>query len=126
MSDSPNSQRTCPSCGAPLLRVRRHALGRLISLVRPVARYRCQRLDCEWRGNLANQNSSMLSVRGAPLRLAAQVARWAVVAILVAVSVWIIANSALGYTSRALPFGFGSPYASHFQIVTATTAMMLA
>ena len=53
MSDSPSSQRMCPSCGGPLLRVRRHALGRLLSLVRPVARYRCRRPDCAWQGNLA-------------------------------------------------------------------------
>jgi hypothetical protein len=64
------------------------------------------------------------SIRKAHLRLAAQVTRWAVVAILVAVSVWIIANSVFGYSSQVLPFGLGSPYATHFQIVTATTAMM--
>ncbi|MFZ5511404.1 MAG: hypothetical protein ACOZCP_15270 [Pseudomonadota bacterium] len=42
----------CPVCGGPVLRIRRRLVDRIISLLRPVARYRCQSARCQWEGNL--------------------------------------------------------------------------
>jgi hypothetical protein len=43
----------CPRCGdARLLRVRRRLVDRLLSLVRPVFRFRCESVECQWEGNL--------------------------------------------------------------------------
>jgi len=42
----------CPRCGGKLIRVRRRFADRLLSLVRPVRRYRCRRADCLWEGTL--------------------------------------------------------------------------
>jgi hypothetical protein len=43
---------TCPLCKGPLIRVRRRFVDRLMSLVRPVSRYRCS-IGCDWEGNLS-------------------------------------------------------------------------
>jgi len=54
----------CPQCGsASLERVQRRLLDRLASLFRPLRRYRCRKLGCEWEGNLA---VGSLDSRGAP------------------------------------------------------------
>ena len=42
----------CPSCGAPVLRVHRHAADRALSLLRTVHRYRCTSTACGWEGRL--------------------------------------------------------------------------
>jgi len=42
----------CPRCGSPLIRVRRHFADRLLSLFRPVRRYRCHKPACLWEGTL--------------------------------------------------------------------------
>jgi hypothetical protein len=44
--------RTCPRCGGPVFRIRRRSIDRLLSLIRPVQRYQCSALECEWQGNL--------------------------------------------------------------------------
>jgi hypothetical protein len=44
--------RTCPRCGGPALRIRRRPIDRVLSLFRPVQRYQCIALECEWQGNL--------------------------------------------------------------------------
>lgn len=47
----------CPGCGnVRLRRVRRRAVDRLLSMVRPVFRFRCTRPDCEWAGNVAQRH----------------------------------------------------------------------
>jgi hypothetical protein len=45
-------ENACPECGAPLQRIQRKAIDRLISLAWPVRRYRCSNFLCEWEGNL--------------------------------------------------------------------------
>jgi hypothetical protein len=42
----------CPRCGEPVFRIRRRLIDRVISVVRPVQRYRCDALQCQWTGNL--------------------------------------------------------------------------
>jgi hypothetical protein len=42
--------RKCPRCGCELHRVHRRPSDRWVSLVVPVARYRCRNQDCRWRG----------------------------------------------------------------------------
>jgi len=42
----------CPLCGGALLRMPRRPVDRLASLVRPVCRYRCMAVHCQWEGNL--------------------------------------------------------------------------
>lgn len=58
--------RMCPRCGGPVLRIRRRPIDRLLSLIRPVQRFQCIALECEWRGNLPRRPS--LNVHdGAPM-----------------------------------------------------------
>lgn len=42
----------CPRCGEPLTRISRGLAGRLISLFKPVRRYRCDSPLCHWSGHL--------------------------------------------------------------------------
>ncbi len=42
----------CPLCGSSVERVHRRFLDRLLSLVRPIRRYRCKGFHCNWEGNL--------------------------------------------------------------------------
>ena len=49
--------RLCPACGEPLTRIPRRPVDRLLSLFRPVHRYQCTVLECEWQGNLPRQAS---------------------------------------------------------------------
>jgi hypothetical protein len=44
----------CPRCGEPLLRVPRRWSDRLRSLFKPVRRYRCDWLGCNWAGTLSD------------------------------------------------------------------------
>lgn len=44
--------RLCPHCGGPLKRIKRHALDRMLSVLRPVWRYRCMTFGCSWEGRL--------------------------------------------------------------------------
>ena len=41
----------CPSCGGPTRRTRRRVADRLLSLARPVRRYRCESPSCGWHAN---------------------------------------------------------------------------
>ena len=41
---------TCPVCGGELRRSRRDWLDRLLSLLAPVAPYRCRNEECRWEG----------------------------------------------------------------------------
>jgi hypothetical protein len=46
----------CPRCGnTGLLRIHRRLLDRLLSLVRPVYRFRCANPGCAWEGNLSQK-----------------------------------------------------------------------
>lgn len=51
---------TCPHCHGPVYRIHRRPIDRLISLVVPIRRYRCDdpRLDCKWEGNLRVRRNS--------------------------------------------------------------------
>lgn len=48
--------RTCPRCGSDVFRVPRRPVDRLLSIVRPVQRYQCSALECEWCGNLPRKS----------------------------------------------------------------------
>jgi hypothetical protein len=48
--------RPCPRCGNPAFRIPRRAFDRVISLVRPVQRYQCSALECQWCGNLPRKS----------------------------------------------------------------------
>ena len=42
--------RACPRCGGVAHRIRRELLDRVISVLVPVARYRCPWIGCNWEG----------------------------------------------------------------------------
>ena len=42
----------CPYCHGYARRIRRRRIDRLISLVKPVARFECQNHVCQWVGNI--------------------------------------------------------------------------
>ncbi len=42
----------CPECGGPMARIPRRLIDRVLSLVRPVQRYRCRNFACQWVGNV--------------------------------------------------------------------------
>ena len=42
----------CPKCNGPVFREHRRLMDRLISLIRPVRRYRCDAHLCQWKGVL--------------------------------------------------------------------------
>jgi hypothetical protein len=44
--------RECPRCHGPAYRVRRRLIDRLISLIFPRHRYRCESWECRWEGTL--------------------------------------------------------------------------
>jgi hypothetical protein len=46
------ARRACPRCDGALVRTRRTAVDRLLSLVTPRRRYRCRSLSCGWEGTL--------------------------------------------------------------------------
>jgi hypothetical protein len=49
----------CPRCGSTdLQRVHRRLLDRLLSLVRPVYRFRCADPHCAWEGNVPQKGFS--------------------------------------------------------------------
>jgi hypothetical protein len=45
---------TCPLCKSSVVRVRRRFVDRLVNLLFPIRRYRCQSFLCRWEGNLGN------------------------------------------------------------------------
>ena len=51
--DSSGSRYDCPECGGPMSRIPRRLIDRVLSLVRPVQRYRCRNFACQWEGNVA-------------------------------------------------------------------------
>jgi predicted DCC family thiol-disulfide oxidoreductase YuxK len=44
----------CPKCNGKLRRINRRPLDRSISLVYPVARYRCAGRECGWEGTIGD------------------------------------------------------------------------
>ena len=42
----------CPKCGGPVFREHRRFIDRLLSLLRPMRRYRCDAHVCQWHGIL--------------------------------------------------------------------------
>ena len=44
--------KVCPRCGGRVIRIRRRPIDRLISLIRPVRRYQCEKPNCGWIGNV--------------------------------------------------------------------------
>jgi hypothetical protein len=62
MTPRPAVQRPrCPRCGAPVDRIRRHWLDRLVSVVTPVRRYRCVAFACDWEGTLQDRRHALPS-----------------------------------------------------------------
>lgn len=53
----------CPECGGRLMRVRRRATDRLLSLMVPVHRYRCTGFGCQWEGVLRNRGCAATTDR---------------------------------------------------------------
>jgi uncharacterized protein with PIN domain len=49
-----SSEHVCPQCNAPLDRVQRRIVDRLVSRISPVRHYRCRMKgwSCDWEGNL--------------------------------------------------------------------------
>lgn len=50
--------RRCPECDGELLRAIRLPVDRLVSVYKPVHRYRCQSFDCQWQGRLALESTA--------------------------------------------------------------------
>ena len=48
------NERVCPECNAPVERVQRRFIDRLVSMITLVHRYRCRDhgWGCDWEGNL--------------------------------------------------------------------------
>ena len=44
--------KSCPRCGAPVVRIRRRLIDRLQSIFLPVHRYCCSGAGCGWEGNV--------------------------------------------------------------------------
>jgi len=66
----------CPKCGGDLLRVRRFAVDRLLSLFVPVRRFRC--VECVWEGLVTRNHwkpAASACPRGTPALEAHPVAR---------------------------------------------------
>jgi hypothetical protein len=42
----------CPRCQGAVVRVPRRVIDRVVSLISPRHRYRCQSIGCGWEGNL--------------------------------------------------------------------------
>jgi hypothetical protein len=45
---------TCPRCNSAVGRIHRRFIDRLVNLVYPIQRYRCQSFICRWEGNIAD------------------------------------------------------------------------
>jgi hypothetical protein len=52
---------SCPRCHAPVLRIHRRPIDRLVSLFSPLYRYQCTALECEWTGNLPRERAPGLA-----------------------------------------------------------------
>jgi hypothetical protein len=48
----PPQSPSCPHCGEGVQRIHRRLLDHLLSLLRPIRRYRCDNPACQWEGNL--------------------------------------------------------------------------
>jgi len=46
----------CPRCGARVYRVRRLLRDRIVSIVYPVFRFRCDGIDCDWEGRIPQRH----------------------------------------------------------------------
>ena len=47
-----HSSNACPRCNGRVFPVRRSFVDRVVGLIGPVHRYRCESLDCDWEGDL--------------------------------------------------------------------------
>lgn len=60
------SRRECPLCGSSVFRIRRTSLDRLLSMVTPVQRFKCQaekaNFHCTWEGTLSANNIPAKSI----------------------------------------------------------------
>jgi hypothetical protein len=52
--DAGHCRTTCPRCHSSVVRIYRRFVDRLLSMVYPVCRYRCQSFICRWEGNIAD------------------------------------------------------------------------
>ena len=56
-----NGKRECPRCEGAADRVQRRLIDRIISLILPRRRYRCESRGCGWEGNLPPRSRSLRS-----------------------------------------------------------------
>jgi hypothetical protein len=63
------SRHSCPLCSAPLVRMPRRGIDRLLSHFVLVQRFRCDRFVCQWQGNLrVAQAPGMTTLSAGPAR----------------------------------------------------------
>lgn len=52
--DAGHRETACPRCNASVVRIYRRFVDRMVSMIHPVRRYRCQSFICRWEGNIAD------------------------------------------------------------------------
>lgn len=52
--DAGQCRTACPRCNSSVVRIHRRFVDRLVNMVYPVRRYRCQSFICRWEGNIAD------------------------------------------------------------------------
>ncbi len=64
----PSAKRlACPKCGGDLSRIPRRIVDRLLSVFRPVQRYRCRNFACQWIGNIPSGSRTVDPTDRTPL-----------------------------------------------------------
>lgn len=58
------SQCRCPKCGGTAYRVPRRFIDKVLTLGRPVKRFRCREDQCDWVGNVPTAERSPTEKRG--------------------------------------------------------------
>ena len=58
-------ERVCPMCAGPVIRIRRRATDRLLSLFVLVHRYRCIGFSCGWEGTVRGRGCAATTIKRA-------------------------------------------------------------
>ena len=85
--------RQCPECAGVLVRTSRLPLDRLMSLFKPVHRYRCQDFACHWEGQLpidrlAIAHGDWMEEADRPRLTVAALVFWAIIVAALVVVLW--------------------------------------
>ena len=85
--------RRCPECAGEISRATRLPVDRLVSLVKPVRRYRCSNFTCQWEGHLridklADARDDGIEEGGRPRLTLVTVLFWTVVLAALMVVLW--------------------------------------